>query len=70
LARDLLKDQKIASKLAPTKNVSPPWHRENQPFRTTFRFQSKDTSEKIPFACVHSIRGIVSAIAAKNSGRV
>ena len=30
-------------------------------FRTTLRFPSGETSEKIPFACACSVRGIVSA---------
>ena len=33
----------------------------NQSFRTTFRFHSCETSEKIPLACACPFRGIVSA---------
>ena len=34
---------------------------QNKAFRTTLRFPSGETSEKIPFACACSVRGIVSA---------
>ena len=61
--RDFCGDQKIARQ-ARSYSLIGPRRREltkYKAFRTTLRFPSGETSEKIPFACACSVRGIVSA---------
>ena len=55
---------------APASRASPLPQRcglQFQSFRTTFRFHSRESSEKIPLACACSNRGIVSAHRCKSA---
>ena len=62
--RDFCGDQKIARQARSYSLIGASggggWA-QNKAFRTTLRFPSGETSEKIPFACACSVRGIVSA---------
>ena len=64
-SRDVVEQVKIAA-FVPRQLLQFDWGSwrglaQNKAFRTTLRFPSGETSEKIPFACACSVRGIVSA---------
>ena len=62
--RDVVEQVKIAAFVPRQLQFDWGWWRglaKYKAFRTTLRFPSGETSEKIPFACAYSVRGIVSA---------